>query len=489
MTTDLPQDPSEREILLRALRDYSERCEPPELTPDCPFSVETEPGVRGCGEECMDLLGRYGAPRPSEELEVGDGLSIRRARLPRARRPRHPTAKAYDAREIYFDDKASGPPSRWRLPAILHGLIETVQTPPPTDADEATDRRIHVAELVDHAASRGLEFESHVLPHLRMAIAGAVFGSLVMSRQHETISPDIERVGGWSSLADELLGPVGPDSSIEELGQAYGELFGPIISWAQTAAVDDLFDWVPPDQPLGEDLNSAAVAELDEDGLWIIERFTRTYIEEWSLSTLCREWLYLHGQHNPPCNPLDMCVREVSEHKLAMVMADRLATDTPPRPQLPQMLVEPAVGFLNEGRRVEAAALFEAAVRREPHSPEALNNLGFCLLPDDPKLALEYLNQAVSTGNGDIELININRMLALASIGRRTSALDLATTHLDRYADRDTRPPTWLWDIKSVLQNDDPKLIRCRDRQSYAETIRMTIEGQTSSDMYTNGRD
>ena len=487
MTTDLPQDPNEREIFLRALRDYSERCEPPELTPDCPFSVETEPGVRGCGEECMDLLGRHGAPRPSEEIDVGDGLSFRRARLPRARRPRHPSAKAFDAREIYLDDKASGPPSRWRLPAILHGLIEAVQTPPPTDADESTDRRAHIEELIHHATSRGLKFESQLLPRLRMAIAGAVFGTLLMSRQHEAISPAFDQADDWSALADERLGPVGPDSSVEELGQAFGELFGPIISWTQTATAEDLFDWVPPDEPLRDDLSSAAFAEPDEDGLWIVERFTRTYVEEWSLATLRKEWLYLHGQHHSPCNPLDMSVREVPETKLAMVMADRLATDTPPRPQLAHLLVEPAVNFLNEGRRLEAAALFEAAVRREPHSPEALNNLGFCLLPDDPGLALEYLNKAVATGKGDIELINVNRLLALASIGRRTSALDLATTHLQRHADRGIRPPTWLWDINSVLQDDDPKLIECRDLQSYAATIQTTIESQTRGEVSTNG--
>lgn len=52
----LPQDPREREIFLRALRQYSDNCEPPELTPDCPYSVTVGPGLWGCGNECMDLL-------------------------------------------------------------------------------------------------------------------------------------------------------------------------------------------------------------------------------------------------------------------------------------------------------------------------------------------------------------------------------------------------------------------------------------------------
>ena len=103
MASDLPRDPRVREIFLRALREYSERCEPPGLTPDCPYSIVTkDPGVRGCGEECMDLLGKYNAPRPSEEVEHEGGVWIRRSRRPRARRPQQPHTKPYDARQVYL---------------------------------------------------------------------------------------------------------------------------------------------------------------------------------------------------------------------------------------------------------------------------------------------------------------------------------------------------------------------------------------------------
>ena len=75
MSSDLPKDPRVREIFLRALREYSESCEPPGLTPGCPYSIETkDPGVMGCLEECMDLLGKYNAPRPREEVEHGAGI-------------------------------------------------------------------------------------------------------------------------------------------------------------------------------------------------------------------------------------------------------------------------------------------------------------------------------------------------------------------------------------------------------------------------------
>jgi len=362
MADDLPQDTLEREIYLRALRDYSERCEAPELTADCPYSVDIEPGVRGCGEECMDLLGMHGAPRPSEEIDLGGGFSIRRTRRPRPRR--RVATKAFDAREIYLEDEGSGPPSTWRLAAILQGLIEAARTPPSSDASDALDRRSHIDRLIRLTEQRGLDFEIHVLPHVRTAVAGAVFGNLVMARQHEINVCGFDPTTGWSSLADEYLGDAEPDSSVEALGEAFEPLLSPILAWALGTTADDLFDWTPPTRSLLEKPPVEAVGDPDEDGVWIVQRFTRTYLEQWSVPALRKEWLYLHGQYSAPCSSLDMSIREVSEIELAMVMADRLATDTPPLPQLAHSLVEPAVSFLTEGRRVEAAALFEAAVRR-----------------------------------------------------------------------------------------------------------------------------
>ncbi len=165
MASDLPRDPREREIFLRALREYSESCEPPGLTPDCPYSIPTkDPGVMGCGEECMDLLGKYNAPRPREEIQPEAGIWIRRSRRPRARRTQQPLAKSYDARQVYLEDQASGPAPRWRLAAILYGLLEVVTTPPSTDHDRASERRAQIYELIRLTEGRGLNFDTQSYP-------------------------------------------------------------------------------------------------------------------------------------------------------------------------------------------------------------------------------------------------------------------------------------------------------------------------------------
>ena len=463
MASELPEEPREREILLRALRDYSERCEPPGLTPDCPFSDETsESGVRACGEECMDLLGKHNAPPPSEQIDLGQGLSIRLPRRPRARRKRYATAKPYDAREIYLQDKASGRPHRWRLAAILYELIEVAQTPPPINVSEAAIRRDHIADLIRVTEGRGLRFEVEVLPVLRRHTAAAVLAHL------HSIRRPFAHMSTWDEIVEEHLAASGSHSP--------DDLLMPIMTWALTANADDLLNWIPPASGFGVDPDPE-IAESYEDGRWIVERFTKTYLRDWSVPALRKEWLYLHGQHPAPCLPLEMGVREIPEAKLAMEMADRLANPPPDRhfPELAQMLVEPALSFLQEGRRTEAAALFEAALRYDRNSPDALNNLGFCLLPDHPDQALRYFEEAATSGRGDIELINVNRMLALTLVGRKTSALDLASTHLRSLANRGPRLQTWLWDIHSVLPGNEPKLIECNNFKEYVHAIQATI--------------
>ena len=50
MGFDLPSNDEERELFLRALREYSENCEPPELTPgsDCGHAAITS-SISGAG--------------------------------------------------------------------------------------------------------------------------------------------------------------------------------------------------------------------------------------------------------------------------------------------------------------------------------------------------------------------------------------------------------------------------------------------------------
>ena len=485
MASDLPRDPRVREIFLRALREYSERCEPPGLTPDCPYSIVTkDPGVRGCGEECMDLLGKYNAPRPSEEVEHEGGVWVRRSRRPRARRPQQPHATPYDARQVFYEDQASGSPARWRLAAILVGLFEVATTPPSIDTYQASKRRAQIDELIHLAEGRGLDFEIHVLPTLRFHVGSAAFANLPRPHKNDTPPRHPDHMNSWLSWVDSVLDTADPSQTTTAHGGRHNPLLTATMRWSRTADTQALLDWTPPTLPLTNETSAVVAEKPDADGRWIVTRFTQTYLEHWDLSSLRKEWLYLHGQHPPPCSPIEMSVREVPETGLAKEMADRLARQSADHqghtPALADRLVTPAVKFLGEGRRIEAAALFEAAASNNPGNPGALNNLGFCLLPDNPERALGYFEEAIATGRADTQLTNANRILVLAALGRLTSAIDLATNFLHQHADSPPRPGnTWLWDIDSVLQGTDPNLIKRRDLLAYVATILATLDSHT----------
>jgi len=470
----LPEDPQVRELFLRAVREYSEACRAPELTADCPFSIDVGPGVRGCGEECMDVLAATNAPPPSVEVEIGDGISIRRSTSPRSRRRVNPGARPFDAAEIYLVDVAGGPPPTWRLSSLLHGLTKVVSTPPPDGDDARSERVAHLGELSALVEGRGLDFDEHVLPYLRMVTATSVFVRVVQPSEEDRTA-SVQR---WVELASDYADLDAISESVEMAGKTFEALFLPICSWAMTASVDDLFGWVSPQRQLladSADMPLQAFVNADSDGRWIVDRFTSTYLHEWATESLKREWKYLHGQHQAPCSRAEMAVREVDESLLAQALAEQVTSQgpslSPGQGGLASSFVKSAIAFLREGRPVEAAALFEAIVRRRPDDAEALNNLGFCMIAVDPGRALESLNAARSLGDCDSDLVDVNKLVALVALGRRTSALDLAAVVSARLADGSgLRGATYLWDPKSVLEGR-PQLVERTDFLAYVSEV------------------
>lgn len=434
---ELTDDPREREIFLRALRYYSDSCEPPELYAECPFSVDEGPGQRGCGEECMDLLATHNAPPATEEIKLGNGISIIHSVRPRARRAPLSTTKVYDARKVYLIDKATKPPQQWFLASVLQGLVEEIGTEPPLKPDLVVKRRDHIYELVRIVDEHGLDFEVQVMPHLQRSVIGPVLAVAFIK-----------------------------DQNIDKSGSEILKIMDCIISWVNAASFDELIDWKIPLQ-----LDSIIEAHQTlptpgADGQWIWDRFTSTFIDEWATESLRKEWKYIHGEKSAPCHSREMIMRVISEEQLAMVMADRLARSDREPFTLADNFVKQAIKFLEEERRLDAVILFEAAVLKEPENAKAHNNLGFCLLPDDPRRALHCFEKALELDGVDVQLVNVNRILALALLGRRASAMDLAQSFLDSDSVADP-VHSWLWDYHSLLCKGEAKLIKCYNHAEY----------------------
>ncbi|MDE0499171.1 MAG: hypothetical protein OXH86_17675 [Acidimicrobiaceae bacterium] len=402
-------------------------------------------------------------------------MTIFRTRRPRARRAR--LSDAFDAQQVFFEDHRSDNPEQWRLAAVLKGLEQLAISPPPTDPDSAADRRGQIDNLTACAEQRGLDRVIHVEPWLRQVVAGAVFAHVIASEQADA-DTDFELARGWSDLALKCLTTKDAD---DLSGEALGALVGTVYTWAMSVTADDLLDWTPAEQGPSESPTDLPNLHIDDEAAWLIERFTLTYLDQWSTAALRMEWLYLHGQIAGPCSSNDMRSREVDETALAKELADRFTADTATGPGLAMRLVEPAIRFIDEGRRTEAAALFEAVAFHEPGSFRALNNLGFCLLPDDPVRALQLFDRAIATGHADIEVARVNRILALAVLGRHTSAIDSAEAFLKQYSTVRQNFSAWLWDVDSVLRSSQPRLVDCRDSVSYITSVLEIVKDRVAS--------
>ena len=122
----LPESGPEREIFLKALRLFSDECEPPDLIAECPFSIDLPGGGRGCGEECIDLLNRYGVPRSTGGIPIGNS-EVAAHPMGRPRRPKShvSSGKPFDAAECFYRDSDDPDRSTWATVSLLYALRST----------------------------------------------------------------------------------------------------------------------------------------------------------------------------------------------------------------------------------------------------------------------------------------------------------------------------------------------------------------------------
>lgn len=476
MTSAMPSDGPEQEIFLRALREYSEQCEPPELTLGCPFR-RLDPTIGPwCLDECMDLLAEHNAPPAiAERTTVGD-LSISRGRRPRSRRGLGASSRAFDARELYLSDEAE-PVAKRRTGSLLYALSQFLSAPRTVglklDAAEVLDPQDHMNEL----ARRGYDVELLIREGLGHEVAIAILWSVIIPRVMR-----LEGDGDAEAIFDPVVEPWDALFAVPEAGDpVYPVLrYGPAVeTWVRTAPLDEVLAWKAP----GTGRFSPVGVARPPMGphRWLVDRHLRTYLADWDTESLKLEYQYQVGRHMPPCPAAEMASRKIDEHELTRVLADRLVLAGRSTYTDLHRFTPIAVDLLRDGKRANAAAIFSAIVDAEPSHSEAQNNLGFCLLPDDPQRALFSLQKAADLVDGPLALsaANVgNRILAFAMLGRLTPALELAERFHSEIGDGSSGG--WMWD-PGLLTGKDPVLLEVPRIEEYvlglaAEVARVSGE-------------
>lgn len=454
------EDASEERMLLSALREFSDSCAPPMLHPTCPFAQSVGPNERGCADECVDLLARNAVSERENSISIGQGLAVSRRRATRPRNQPRSVDPIFDAGQIALEDSGRGV-SVWRTASLLHRVQNEVCSMPgskPTDGPE-------LDELIDELTRRSIDGYEFLFEGLLNTVASGIIVCCFLStgRREEAAADNFADLDRWKEF---LLGGA---SSFNEVSPSI--VLESARERLRVASVEELRNWRFP-----ADRERRTVASTKAPFyMWLLNRYTTTYLGDWNLSSLEIEYRFQLGQYRPELSASVLDERRIDNDRLNAEIARRSMRPrkTISSRSLVSLHVGAAIQMLQTGRHFEAAALFEAVLYVFPTDPQALNNHGFCLIPVDPELALESLTKAAEEGMQFSAMNSANRALCLWRLGKPSAALVVAEEYwtarqMNGVAGAD--PSAYMWDF-----HDTSVLCERTDCEKYLIELSMHI--------------
>jgi hypothetical protein len=341
-------------------------------------------------------------------------------------------------------------------------LWPTQATNPSGNSDANPDARVHAFEAASRELTRrGLDAESLVRYGMPNEIAAVIMGLLFME-ELGLEDPDLARQRGVDLEAwRAALGPVpglNRDNKeisaqrLHEIAVGYARNYVPaIFSWIATAPLTSLVMLSPPEasqlvQPV---LCVGGDKKLRERYAWLVDRFSTTSLRNWLTTSLQYEYRWQEGAEPPPCPEELMMERELERDELNAELARRSALsiggDPDPESVLASELDSHARTLVKQGRHHEAAALFEFAVLRRPYDPEVRNNLGFCLIPENPGEAIKDLEAAAHMGYGPAAVNVYNRACCYLALGQPRVAMAVSEEYWAIKASNPDGAMLWHW--------------------------------------------
>lgn len=375
----------------------------------------------------------------------------------------------FDARKVMLNDH-DRPMSCRRTVSLITALRAALLEAAPGMSDD--DPRVQdLRKIAEELTHRGLDGDSliryglgpelvagvmaHTLPHWIPSLRVARHPAPIELPDASPLpsAPDTEET--WVRLLDPLLrDELSPPEPMEPSPAALTGLLNWLVEkldpWILTASADDLLTLRPP-SPERLTANSQCRPDVETlvDYRWIIDRFAITHLHDWSTSSLHREYGWRQGTRPPPCVEALMSDRMVSDRHLNDEIAHRAVVADAPKdvigPGLSLALLARLHSRARECLRAdqprEAAALYEFAVGESPHDADLVNNLGFCLVPQDPRRALARLEEANRLGYPNTEVNLHNRALCKLLLGEHASVLAM----IRGFWDQAQGEPALLW--------------------------------------------
>lgn len=350
--------------------------------------------------------------------------------------------KPFDAAESYLCDAPEATMAKWRTSSLVTALKGILEGQPQFDRDSPQARREAFRAAADELTRRGLD----ALALIRYGMLETMAASVMTVLTRSTVQSE-ERPGGlsrsdadkwWDALSLPPRPTFRDTPNPTEIRDLITRVIQPriprIINWIATeASVDDLLELTPPSSVLPESSdNGLLTSDLHDQYAWAIDHFSSTFYSQWSTSSLHYAHRWLAGHELPPCAPELMQDRRVDATLLNAEIARRAATQKrrPSKPRIDSLMASEmqqyTISLLTRGRYQEAATIFKFAANQKPYDASFQNNIGFCLIPEDPLEALGYLRAAAQMDYRQPAVNLHNQMCCYVALRRPREALAVA---------------------------------------------------------------
>jgi Tfp pilus assembly protein PilF len=392
---------AESDLAIVSLVRYADSCDPTSRHGDCPFAVERQ-GKLTCHEECRGVI---------------------KSLLRRGRGEPTSGAEAFDARQLLLNEPPGAPDILWHTSSLLQIVARAARSNPfRQDGTLELQRLVYATSALGALGSRGLNPEYII----RYGVAGLIKLGLAawLGGASDRRLSDWPYLARWRTIFENA--GAGKFSAKDYLDAAFD---GPVArymnAWIATASIDDVLMWRP------ASLDTDPVYTQTDDGdieiwTWVVERFTQTYLDRWSLSSLKREYTFVQGSWQPDFPTEIMTERVVGREKVATALADRaIVSSDELDPSMLNSFIEQALALLRDDQRAAAAALFSAARMLKPKDLDVQNNYAFCILIDKPEEAKSLLVEVLKRRRrGDPAISWCNLAVAEFLLGCPDAALE-----------------------------------------------------------------
>jgi len=376
---------------------------------------------------------------------------------------REGATSAFDVTKVLLGHGDSWPDERWSTTALLR-LVKTEALEPPHR--DPRRRILRVTTALARLGERGLPPDAVLRtclgPALVRRIIIEVSAMWVLAREGRLPREKLTMFEAWLAALDAEPGLTlfdQPTMSDVVATAIRGETVKTARAWLRSASVTHVLGWRL-DGYLTTDVQDVDLMLAAGAGaaVWVVDRFTETYLDRWSRESLEWELVFLDDPAATSARvglPLAMLQeRPVSTRQIVDAFSRRLSGAVGDDPVAEGLrtaeIVEAIVGKLRDNDPAAARDLAEAAVRNAPENPHLCNAFAFCLIPVNHARAHDLLDRVAEARDARARVTGAINRATLCLADANTAGVHSAMAGVPDHNDESV----WCWDPHGISRGE-----------------------------------